>query len=345
MENKKTYCKNCEHSLEIDYKYCPECGQKAKNELTLGVLFNNAVNNYFSVDARFFISFLPLMFRPGYLPREFVEGKRLKYLHPAQFYLFISVVFFFIFSFETRHQQEVFDETMKDGIFNVTQIDSADQKTLDSLKMGKISKVWPDENMHAQVDVDSIIENTSEEPIIDYGLEIDKLDSLIAINAPIEEKIEVLGYKEGSPRWKKRVYLQLLKLYEKRGGGLLNAFYDTIPVAMFFLLPIFALLLKLLFFKKGRFSHHLVFSFYFFSFLFAVFSVLLLANFVYPIPNWIDWLLILCTGVYLLIAIIRFYGLRFFKSFVKTSMLLFLYLLFILPTSMLLLVIISFMIY
>ena len=49
--------------------------------------------------------------------------------------------------------------------------------------MGKINKAWTDEN-------------TAEEPIIDYGLEIDKLDSLIATNAPIEEKIEVLGYKE-----------------------------------------------------------------------------------------------------------------------------------------------------
>nr|WP_273569107.1 DUF3667 domain-containing protein [Maribacter sp. Hal144] len=34
------------------------------------------------------------MLKPGVLARRFIDGKRLKYLHPAQFYLFISVVFF-----------------------------------------------------------------------------------------------------------------------------------------------------------------------------------------------------------------------------------------------------------
>ena len=349
MENNIHYCNNCEHPLKKDYNYCPECGQKAKDELTLGVLFNNAVNNYFSVDARFFISFLPLLFRPGYLPQKFIEGKRLKYLHPAQFYLFISVVFFFILSFETRHQQQVFDKTMKDSLSDVTKLDSTDQKALDSLNMEKMKEALADKDLYAdaftQANMDSVLENASAEPKADFGWDIEKLDSLISIDAPLEEKIKVMGYKEGASQWKKRGYTQLLKIYERKGGGLLKAFYDTIPVAMFFLLPIFALLLKLLFFRRGRFAHHLVFSFYYFSFLFTVFAILLLANLIYPIPNWIDWLIIFITGVYLLLAIMRFYGQRFIKSFIKTFMLLFTYLLFVLPTSLLLLIIISFMIY
>ena len=89
------HCKNCGSELKSFYKHCPECGQKVDDNLTLGVLFSNTISNYFSVDARFFRSFIPLLFRPGYLAKKFVGGKRLTYLHPAQFYLFISVVFFF----------------------------------------------------------------------------------------------------------------------------------------------------------------------------------------------------------------------------------------------------------
>ena len=95
-------CKNCEESFDASFDYCPYCGQETVDNLTFGVLFSNTISNYFSIDARFFKSFIPLMTKPGVLARHFVGGKRLSYLHPAQFYLFISVVFFFIFSFTIR---------------------------------------------------------------------------------------------------------------------------------------------------------------------------------------------------------------------------------------------------
>ncbi len=53
------------------------------------------------------------MFRPGYLARKFIEGKRLLYLHPAQYYLFVSVVFFFLFSFQAREYTQKVDRVLK----------------------------------------------------------------------------------------------------------------------------------------------------------------------------------------------------------------------------------------
>lgn len=100
-------CKNCGHLLGEGDSFCSQCGQSTKDALTVKVLFSNTISNYFSVDARFFVSFIPLLFRPGYLPRKFIEGKRLKYLHPAQFYLFISIVFFFLLSIEASKQQHI----------------------------------------------------------------------------------------------------------------------------------------------------------------------------------------------------------------------------------------------
>ena len=72
----------------------------AKNQedtLTVKVLFYNTLSNYFSYDARFLKSVVPLLFKPGYVAKEFVLGRRLKYLHPAQYYLFASVLFSFSF--------------------------------------------------------------------------------------------------------------------------------------------------------------------------------------------------------------------------------------------------------
>ena len=112
-------CKNCEKTFEDDFSYCPFCGQEAADKLTFGVLFSNTISNYFSIDARFFRSFIPLMTKPGILARRFIDGKRLAYLHPAQFYLFVSVVFFFIFSFSVREA----DHRMSDGLKKGFEID------------------------------------------------------------------------------------------------------------------------------------------------------------------------------------------------------------------------------
>ena len=99
LEDTTAKCLNCEEPLEEGFKFCPNCGQKTNEILTVGVLFYNTIANYLSFDARFFKSFFPLMFKPGMLAKCFIQGKRLLYLHPAQMYLFVSVVFFFLLSF------------------------------------------------------------------------------------------------------------------------------------------------------------------------------------------------------------------------------------------------------
>src|SRR5690554_8140774 len=141
MPTKQTTCKNCEKAFRSDFSFCPHCGQKSKDELTLRVLFSNTLSNYFSVDARFFKSFLPLLFKPGYIARKFVEGKRLLYLHPAQMYLFIAIVFFFLFTILVRPQTEKLDSELKKTLEKPFIEDSTSNKShLDSLKVDKLMK-------------------------------------------------------------------------------------------------------------------------------------------------------------------------------------------------------------
>ena len=81
-----------------------------------------------------------------------------------------------------------------------------------------------------------------------------------------EQILTLPGMKEDISDFNKKVYLQALKLYKQKSGGeLLKNIYEYLPFTLFILLPIFALLLKIFFYRKGAYSHHLVFSFYFFS--------------------------------------------------------------------------------
>lgn len=343
-------CKNCEETFDTSFDYCPYCGQETADNLTIGVLFSNTIDNYISIDARFFRSFGTLMTKPGVLARRFVDGKRLKYLHPAQFYLFISVIFFFIFSFTIRKADSEVSEVIKKGMEQEINLDSIPVKQ-DSLALAEAKKVLKKSQKTIGLtdkeirEIDSVMTAEPEVVSVDIGFKRDKLDSLIAVGAPTEQKIKAMGMKEDADAVTRRFYTQMLKFYEQRGGGILQALYDTIPVAMFLLLPLFAVLLKLFYWKPAVFAHHLVFSFYFFTFIFTTFCTILLVNKVWEVPSWLEMLITLSFLIYLMIALRNFYKSSWIGAFFKAGIISFLYMLIIVPMAAIGIITVAFMLY
>ncbi|MBU3822321.1 DUF3667 domain-containing protein [Flavobacteriaceae bacterium XHP0103] len=333
MPRKVTTCKNCERRFFADFNYCPYCGQNHKEELTLGVLFSNTISNYFSVDARFFKSFWPLMAKPGYLAKRFLEGKRLLYLHPAQMYLFISVVFFFFLSFIAREQERKIDQEIQKKYKQIAIVkDSIKNQKLDTINASNMMSASLDYNKDLGVNIseqktlDSLVNLRAKNPNETSGWSLFdddiKVDSLLLAGQSDEAILREMGVKDTDSYLRKRLYVQVLKFHKSRSGSsFVEAFYDSLPIAMFILLPFFALILKLLYFKKGSYAHHLVFSFYFFSYLFVVFALLVLASLIWPgFPGWLLTLIIFSVFFYLMIALKKFYNQSWFVSCVKTCL-------------------------
>lgn len=356
MEKETITCPNCEKEYQEGFQFCPHCGQKKDDELTIGVLFYNTISNYFSFDARFFKSYIPLMFKPGYLAKEFVAGKRLLYLHPAQMYLFISVVFFFLFSIISRDQIQDVDKAFKKDL-NISKISDSilDKNALDSLKIDELKQqlkgngiVIPDKNVDLKM-LDSLantIDKKNLKTSTSFAFNTKKVDSLIALNATDKEIYQAMGLDDDAGFFTKKLYAQGLKLYKQRNGGsILQMFYDSIPIAMFFLLPIFALLLKLFYYRKGPFSHHLVFTFYFFSFLFMVFSILILVDLIWKLPGLVIGLVMFSTFLYLILAVKQFYNQGYFLSLLKSGMISFMFFSFVIPLAVVIIGISAFWFY
>lgn len=343
-------CRNCEQTFDSSYEYCPYCGQEAVDNLTVGVLFSNTIENYFSIDARFFRSFITLMIKPGILARRFVDGKRLKYLHPAQFYLFISVVFFFIFSFTIRQADTEVTEAMKNGFEQETNLNAV-QVNVDTLQINEAKKaIKKNQKLMGLSDkelvvLDSVMSSDAKVSNINFGFKRELLDSLITIGAPIEEKFEAMGMKEDANTLNRRFHEQMLKFYEKQGGGILQVLYDTIPIAMFLLLPLFALFLKIFYWKPATFAHHLVFSFYFFTFIFASLCAILLINKVWQISVALEVLICFSFVIYLMLALRNFYKSSLKGAFFKATIISFLYMLIILPFAATGMMLVAFMLY
>lgn len=360
MKDKRMQCQNCETELDEQFEFCPHCGQKTDEELTMGVLFYNTISNYFSFDARFLKGFVPLMFRPGFLPNKFIEGKRLLYLHPGQMYLFVAFIFFFVFSFTVTENLDSLNEklrkndriTLTDGV-----LDSIPNPSLDSLQIEKITQPIKDNQKVLGLKdedvkvLDSLIKTESNKKDLQnasmtFDFDQKKVDSLLEIEAEDPIIYKAMGMPEDAGFLKRKFYIQMLKLYKDKGvGTILLTLYNSLPIALFFLLPIFALILKILFYKRGPYSHHLVFSLYFFSFLFTAICLLYLINLLVDIPNWIDSLLFLSTFFYLMIAVKRFYKQGWFLSWFKSGLVTCMFLMFVAPLVLFITLGFSFMFY
>jgi hypothetical protein len=96
------HCENCGAALAGPY--CSECGQPAIDyHRSFGSLMADAADAFFNLDERFLKTFGLLLIKPWRLTNEFVEGKRARHVHPLRVYLIASVSFFLVINFLSRN--------------------------------------------------------------------------------------------------------------------------------------------------------------------------------------------------------------------------------------------------
>jgi hypothetical protein len=87
-------CLNC--SAPLHGAFCGACGQRAvPPDPTVRELAGDAWNELTGYDGRFMATLRGVM-RPGFLTREYLNGRRRNYLPPVRVYLVVSVLYFVI---------------------------------------------------------------------------------------------------------------------------------------------------------------------------------------------------------------------------------------------------------
>ncbi len=109
---KATKCPNCGTSLSAKANYCPTCGQENHElNLPLGHLLYEFVEGIFHFDTKFYNTAKAIFTRPGLITRDFLDGRRARYVPPARLYIFVSVVFFFLIGKFVDYRMEKAHET------------------------------------------------------------------------------------------------------------------------------------------------------------------------------------------------------------------------------------------
>jgi len=106
-------CRNC--GAHADGAYCPRCGQETTLALpTVRSMLRDAAGRYVALDGRMWRTLFALAFRPGFLTREYLAGRRKRYIRPARLFLVLSIGLFALLRFqgEPVHFR---DETMTEA--------------------------------------------------------------------------------------------------------------------------------------------------------------------------------------------------------------------------------------
>src|SRR5260221_271718 len=86
-------CRNC--GAATSRNFCAACGQETRVQLpTARVFLREATGRYVALDGRLWRTLAGLMFRPGFLTREYLLGRRRRYIRPARLFLVLALALF-----------------------------------------------------------------------------------------------------------------------------------------------------------------------------------------------------------------------------------------------------------
>lgn len=97
VADKHHVCANCDAPLLGNF--CANCGQKAHVHRSLAHVGEEFLHGITHFDGKAWKTLPLLLFRPGKLTRDYIEGKRARYIAPVPLFLLVVFLMFFVFSF------------------------------------------------------------------------------------------------------------------------------------------------------------------------------------------------------------------------------------------------------
>ena len=317
------FCLNCGVKL-IDV-FCHHCGQKdIARRQTLGELFSNFISSFWSYEGKFFLTTKYLIMKPGFLAVEYNAGRRESYYHPARMYVFISFVFFLLFFSLPDGDGET-----KKIVADKNDLNGEDLKDArEGLKKGNIDSLMTvlgqDTTLRRVVPglMDSIKAKKKKKKYGNWNVGLQKAEYSSVQTYDSTQATKAENDRDG---WFKRKLtvraIELSLKYKdepgKFGKDFLAGLKDNFSKILFYLLPVFALLLKLLYVRRDYYySEHLVFSIYYYNFFYLAGSIQMLVGLV-PGLGWLNSIIGFWIFFYLLFAMKRLYVQSWRKTIFK----------------------------
>jgi hypothetical protein len=308
--------------LEPDFNFCPRCSQHNSDKLaSFWRLVVEVVSDFFSYDSRFVKTIFPFLFKPGFLTNEYVAGRRVRYMHPLRLYVFVSLLYFSVFSLVVGRSVKD-DADQPDVTLDRVEADSVraqlrrnlqdDLSAADMLKVDTTLLKLAKKRKTGFIDVNT---EPGEEGDDGEG-ELNKYLRLINTRGITENQVlDSLRWERNQRNlFKARQGIRLANLEKKE---FIEFFMGKISLMMFAMLPFVALFMKLLYVRRRRYyMEHLTFMLHIHAFTFLVLALVLLYDYYTDTSQAALWGTLLII-VYVTVAFRRVYRQGWFRTLSK----------------------------
>jgi len=223
----------------------------------MGLLVRDFLDDFLTLDSRFLSSMKPFITKPGFLTNEYNAGRRVTFMPPLRMYIVFSLMYFIIPAVDDPKQPS---EKETPVIHQIT----------DSLSVEGLAANREVPPVSRQADF-AIHTDSLGNRMMNFNLtnlNRKRIKDPLYRDSLVQALLDSSNFKRGTRMRKflEQVGHNTLNIAADGGKQFLNNLTNNIPNTMFFLLPIFALLIKMFYFrKKPLYVESIIFSLHFFQ--------------------------------------------------------------------------------
>ena len=357
-------CENCDASLQGEF--CHRCGQSIHNPVRhASHAIEEVFESFWHLDGRLWRTLRDLMV-PGRIAVEYLAGHRQRYLPPLRLFVVMSLLAFFVGRLAIHFDDAPLaslDVSSITGSQSVAEVERNRDRLLAGLEAarkqdGKVVAGVDPNLIRKQVKIQAeaanrIVELTPNTgPATASGADKPSGGELLSIdNKAFDAKVNPVRIEwlpDFANSWLTRRAVQAsenVTRMEDRPERWFQALMTSLPSALFALVPVFALMLKLAYlFKRRLYLEHLVVTLYSHVFLLlaltVIFLLMAISGWAGSSAPWVAWMgraamvaVLAWTPVYLLLMQKRVYAQGWLLTLVKYAVIGYAYIMLLTMTS------------
>lgn len=241
-------CLNC--NAVLTGPWCAECGQRDERHVhTVGHFMHEAFEGLTHADSRLWNTLVPLLLKPGFLTREFFSGRRQRFLPPLRLYIVITLAFFLLATLMPSS-----DSIVQLGV-DVTEPDPAPlqrkgerlEERLAELKQELAAEAEPARRRSLEFAIAAVEKSRGQ--ALDQLPKADEVPEL-----KVARNCDFVWNVPGTPKnWMTDLLNEGCRKAMQDKSLLSSAILHNIPRALFFLLPLMAAYMMLLYWNPRRY--------------------------------------------------------------------------------------------
>ncbi len=262
-------CENC--GALLDGPYCSQCGQKAADRIVpIWHMINEGLEAVVELDLRVLKTLPKFLFLPGRLTKEYLNGRRQRYIRPFRLYLFATFLLFTVLAFTTTGGMGFpFPPAATTFPADTAQASTASvapdgtAPTAAGASDTIAAREGLPESLPAQGGEARVFGDQEARNRLANQIEQDTSDFQVHLfdDPATNERLEHILRRKSAQT-------------VRNPWEFVGSMIDRGPYVMFLMLPIFAFLLKLLYIRRGRlFVEHMIFSLHVHAHAFFAFTV------------------------------------------------------------------------